>query len=266
MTLPIYTAKEIKEEPLQGGTTIPLLSVVENGNIYVLKLFGKKDAGQRCYTGAEAYSYYIATQFELNIPEAAFIIIPPELIALYKKTNQRLYELLLKKDYKRPCFASHYLGELPMFSPALAKKYIEVDEIETIYAFDALILNEDRKPVKPNILKTVENYCLIDHDKAFGSTDYALSELNKGRLCSYNKYHLFYDILKARAEKEGTDQLFETFRTYFNLLDLNGLNDIKAQLKDFGYETDECETWYNYLYEIRQNVNNFVNSVKNSLL
>ncbi|MDP2388624.1 MAG: hypothetical protein Q8M29_19790 [Bacteroidota bacterium] len=264
--LPLYRAIEIREKPIQGGTTLPLLSVAENKKTYVLKLFGKKHANQRCYTGAEVYAHYLAKQFELNTPEAAFISIPKELIKLYKKTNPALHKLLLQKDYTRPCFATVYLGDLPIFSPALHKKYIESHDIETIYAFDTLILNDDRKRVKPNMLKTADGYCLIDHDKAFGSVDYALREIANNRLCPYNKYHLFYEMLKRRAKKSGIDQKFETFREYFNSLNLGNLDILNAQLTEFDYDISECKAWKAYLYDIKQNRTNFVSILKESLL
>jgi hypothetical protein len=264
--LPLYTAIEIREEPIEGGTTIPLLSVVENSKTYVLKLFGKKHASQRCYTGAEVYAHYLAKQFGLSTPEAAFVSIPIELIELYKKSNPVLYKLLLQKDYTRPCFATLYLGELPIFSPALHKKYIGLHDIETIYAFDTLILNDDRKLVKPNILKTADNYCLIDHDKAFGSVDYALREFASNRLCPYNKDHLFFEMLKKQVKKDGTKQKFETFREYFNSLNLGNLDILNAQLTEFDYDITECKTWKAYLYDIKQNRTNFVSVLKKSLL
>jgi len=264
--LPLYTATEIKEEPLQGGTTLPLLSIAENSKTYVLKLFGKNHAKQRCYTGAEAYANYIAGAFELNKPEAAFITIPEKLIKLYKAANPTLHKLLLQKDYKRPCFATEYLGNLPIFSPALHKKFIETHDIETIYAFDTLIINEDRKSIKPNILKTTDSYCLIDHDKAFGSVDYALGEYNNNRLCPFHKYHLFYKMLKNRAKKEGNEGMFDTFSMYLNMLNVGNLDALNEQLAEFGYEIDDCLAWKQYIYEIKQNHINFVKTLKGSLL
>jgi len=264
--LPLYTAIEIKEKPLEGGTTLPLLSVAENSKTYVLKLFGIKHANQRCYTGAEVYSNYLAKEFELNTPDAAFISIPENLIKLYKKTNPQLYKLLLQKDYKRPCFATLYLGDLPIFSPALHKKYIDIYDIETIYGFDSLIVNEDRKSIKPNILKNSDSYCLIDHDKAFGGVAYALSEYNNNRLCPFHKYHLFYKMLNRRAKKNGVEDMFETFRTYLNLLNVGDLEHLNAQLKEFNYNIDECLGWMNYIYEIKQNQTNFINTLKNSVI
>ena len=264
--LPLYTAIEIKEEPLAGGTTLPLLSIAENSKTYVLKLFGKNHAMQRCYTGAEAYANYIARQFELNTPDAAFIRIPKNLIKLYRKTNPDLYKLILKKDYKRPCFATEYLGDLPIFSPALAKKFIEIHDIETIYAFDALIMNEDRKNIKPNILKTSDGYCLIDHDKAFGSVKYALAEYNNNRLCPFHRYHLFYKTLRNKAIKHGNDSMFETFSAYLNMLNLRNLDALTKQLEEFGYEVYECLTWKQYIYELKHNHIKFIKTLKGSLL
>ena len=264
--LPVYTAIEIKEKPLGGGTTLPLLSVAENSKTYVMKLFGSHHANQRCYTGAEVYSNYLAKEFELNTPDAVFISIPENLIKLYKKANPQLHKLLLQKDYKRPCFATLYLGDLPIFSPALHKKYVDIYDIETIYGFDSLIINEDRKRIKPNILKNENSYCLIDHDKAFGGVNYALSEYKNNRLCPFHKYHLFYNILRKRAKKNGVEEMFETFRAYLNRLNIGNLEILNLQLKEFNYNIDECSEWMDYIYNIKQNQTNFVNTLKGSLI
>lgn len=263
--LQLFTAIEIKEEPLAGGTTLPLLCIAENSKTYVLKLFGKNHAKQRCYTGAEVYANYIAGAFELNKPDAVFIKIPDKLIKLYKATSPELHKLLLQKDYKRPCFATEYLGDLPIFSPALHRRLIETHDIETIYAFDTFILNEDRKTIKPNILKTTDSYCLIDHDKAFGSVNYALGEYNNNRLCPFHKYHLFYKMLKSRAKKEGAENMFNTFSMYLNMLNIGNLNILNEQLEEFGYEINDCVAWKQYIYEIKQNHINFVKTIRGSL-
>jgi hypothetical protein len=123
-TLPVFNATEISTIKLLGGTTLPLLAVANDGNPYVLKLFKKKHSNQRCYTGAEAYAHCLAQQFDLNIPEAAFIHIPENLMELIKNKSPEQYADLITRDYKKPCFATRYLGELPTFSPALAKKHI----------------------------------------------------------------------------------------------------------------------------------------------
>ena len=51
------------------------------------------------------------------------------------------------------------------FSRALPLKKLEAYEMETIYGFDNLILNTDRRPDKPNLLMPDgEEAVLIDHE------------------------------------------------------------------------------------------------------
>lgn len=264
--LEVHNAIEIKPTLLAGGTTRPLLVDAENRKTYVVKLFSKKDASQRCYTGAEVYAHHLATQFELSIPDAVLITITPELIELVKKTSPDLYIELIKRDLEHPCFATEYLGNLPTYSPALDQKNISYDELASIYAFDALILNEDRKRVKPNILRAPDHYFLIDHEKAFEGVDFAIKHFNEGKLCAYSYYHLFYAALSERCKKNGNTVVLDTFEMYFTNLRLSGLAELKDQLSGFQYNTEDCELWEIYLNEMKQNVSTFVTTLRNSLL
>jgi hypothetical protein len=264
--LDVHSAIEIKPTPLAGGTTRPLLVDAENRKTYVVKLFSKNDASQRCYTGAEVYAHHLATQFDLSIPDAVLITITPELIELVKKTSPDLYIELIKRDLEHPCFATEYLGNLPTYSPALDQKNISYDELASIYAFDALILNEDRKSIKPNILKATSNYFLIDHEKAFYGTDFALNYFKEGKLCPYSNNHLFYGAISERCKKNGNTSILDTFELYFTNLRLSGLTELRDQLSGFQYNIDDCELWDIYLNEMKQNVSTFVTTLRNSLL
>lgn len=145
MFLPVLKASFIFSGIFKDGTTKPLLVKADDGKDYVVKLFSKKDASQRCYTAAETYANYLAQQFDLNVPPAVFIDIPPELIELYKDVDPTLYALLSTKDTGHPCFGTEYFGTFPVFSTALARKYIEPYDLACIFGFDMLILNEDRR-------------------------------------------------------------------------------------------------------------------------
>ncbi|MBI3133674.1 MAG: hypothetical protein HYZ14_03270 [Bacteroidetes bacterium] len=263
--LPVHNAVEISPTKLEGGTTLPFIVVAEDGNAYVIKLFKKIHARQRCYTAAEAFGHLIAKKFELRVPEAALILLPPGLIKLIKKNNPDLYKEILTRDYTKPCFATRYLGNLPTFSPALLKKKLETHELETIFAFDTLILNEDRKIIKPNILRDKSGYVLIDHEKAFEGTEYALNRFKAGLICEYTNNHLFFKTLHQYAKRNGAGNMFETFEDYFRQLRLADLNQLRLQLSDYKYNTEECVLWQIYLEDMKRNFPNFVKMLRGSI-
>jgi hypothetical protein len=46
---------------------------------------------------------------------------------------------------------------------------------------------------------------------------------------------------------------------------LGELVDIRKQLTDFQYYTEDCRTWGAYLDKMKQNIPNFVENLRNSL-
>lgn len=255
---------EFLPDTLKGGTTRPMVALGENGSPYVLKLFNKRDALQRSYTVAEAFAFLIAKNFDLKIPNAVLMTVPKELLKYYKTSNSDLHELLLGKDLTKPSFGSLYYSGLPTYSPTLNDKLLEIDEFESIYAFDLLILNEDRRKVKPNILRS-NHYLIIDHEKAFEGTRYALENFTKAILPSFHKNHLFYEILCSKEKKNPGSVSFETFLEYLRLLDTSKLEQEIKYFVSLGFDEIECTEWLYYIIEIKKNSTKFVALLKSSI-
>lgn len=249
---------EIVPNALRGGTTKPFLVIAEDGRKYVMKLFGKQHTTQRCYTGAEICAYFLAQQFDLPIPNGVLLSLTPELLELTKTSNPELYNELQFKDHSKPCFGSLYIESAPIFSPALNDRLLDPHEFETIFAFDQLILNEDRKSIKPNILRAPEHYFLIDHEKAFEGYKYASDLFSKGSLAQYHKTHLFYERLCAMEKKNPGRTLFETFFEYFRSLDTYPIRRQLHQLKSYGYEIQDCLAWLDYIDDQKRKCSIFV--------
>jgi hypothetical protein len=258
-------ALEILDDSLDGGTTKPMLVICDDGNKYVLKIFKEIHAKQRCYTGAEVCAYLLAKEFNLCIPDGALITIPIQLIELIKKSNKSLYRELATKDYSKPCFGSLYLETLPTYTPTLKDKYLDLDELETIFAFDLFILNEDRKNTKPNILKSSEHYFLIDHEKAFEGSAYALKQFKENELVHYYKSHIFFKTLMKIKKKHPNSVNFETFIEFLRFLNLKTLRKQIERLETLEYSVSECYEWLNYLEEIKKNSTKFVDLLKKNL-
>ena len=140
-----------------------------------------------------------------------------------------------------------------------------MDELETIFAFDLFILNEDRKNTKPNILKSSEHYFLIDHEKAFEGSAYALKQFKENELVHYYKSHIFFQTLMKIEKKHPNSVNFETFIEFLRFLNLKTLRKQIERLESLEYSVSECYEWLNYLEEIKKNSTKFVELLKKKL-
>lgn len=249
---------EISKDYLSGGTTRPMKVLGDDGNLYVLKLFSKKDAAQRPYAVAEFFANSIAKQLELNTPDAVVMEVPEELIRIYEKREPEIFNKLLEKDLSKPSFGSLFYKDCPIYSPAVNDKNLETYEFESIYAYDMLILNGDRRKVKPNILRG-NHYLLIDHEKAFEGSQHIMSENGKELILPpfYNN-HLFYELLKTRNKKPSSPIDFATFEEAFRTMKERHLLDTINFCAELGYNDNAPSEWLRYIVEMKKKCSNFV--------
>lgn len=256
--LPVIRVTEILQETVVGGTTRPMLVVGEDGRKYILKIFSKKDAAQRSYTVAEVISSLLAREFDLFVPEAVYMTIDPELIKSLEYTQPKIFQKLQEKEVEKLLFGSLYHEGLPIYSPAINDRLLELDEFESVFAFDMLIANDDRRAIKPNILRGRNHYLLIDHEKAFEGLEVTLANYQKGIVPHHFSNHIFYTRLKKEARKKLNTVNFETFKEYFRILTFNKIEENIHFLVDNGYNADECYSWLKYLQTQKENYNTFV--------
>lgn len=264
MKLPIYTTTQIQDY-LDGGTTKPFLAQVTDGRsivgTFVVKTFTARDLQQHCYIGAEACSNILASQFNLAVPEAAFIQVSKQSLKALRNSNEPMYNALIKKNPSF-CFGTRHLSS-PMLSPAYFKNLNDTD-IENIYGFDNLVLNNDRKADKPNILMSENSPILIDHERTFCPIN--MNFIQEGNLlpgCSHN--HLLKATLNRRINGKDVRSLFTPFQAYLSQLDTSPIETIKDQLTENGVNTDGMGDWEEYMVYIKKNVCNFVTLLQNSI-
>ena len=263
--LPIIRITEFLEETVSGGTTRPMLVIGEDGRKYVLKIFSKKDSSQRSYTVAEVMANILAKDFDLNIPEGVYMTIDKFLLKTIQQTQPSIHRKLEEKEVDFILFGSLYYEGYPTYSPAKSDKLLDLDEFESILAFDMLIANNDRRLAKPNILRGPEHYLLIDHEKAFEGLTVHLENIRKGVLPYYFNEHLFFNKLKAENIKTQNSVKFETFEEYFRILSLDKLEENVNFLVENGYNEAECNGWFNYIRLQKENYRNFITLLKKKL-
>lgn len=256
--LPIIRIKEFLEEEFSDGTTRPMLVLGEDGKKYVLKIFSKRDAAQRPYVAAEVLANLLAKQFNLFVPSAAYLTIDNALLDFVENNQPKINEVLQLKHTDGIHFGTEYHPGLPMFTPSKNDKLLELDEYESILAFDTLIANEDRKKHKPNILRGEKNYLLIDHEKAFEGLECIYTNVNNGILPNFFSYHIFYKRLRVLAKTKSEEINFETFEDFFRLISFVEIEENIRFLIQNGCDESKCYEWLFYIKKQKENCTNFV--------
>ena len=149
---------------MRGGSTRPWAVYVSDseGKLlrFVVKVFKDEPFQIQPYVMNEVLGTVIAGMFDLSTPKAAFVEFTEDFI-------QTLPPQQLEQLGRSPLgvkFGCELLDSSYQYSPSLAKRYLEVYDIESIYAFDNLILNRDRNARKPNLLLHPQQSYLIDHE------------------------------------------------------------------------------------------------------
>lgn len=162
-------------------------------------------------------------------------------------------------------FATEMLSDVQSAVPNLSKThYSKRISLDTLYAFDNMILNRDRGQQKTNLLIGSKSAFLIDHEYALDrqhitEIDWNNFEINR----KYTHHHLFHLYLK-HSWKAKKHNYFDEFQEYLKTMNINVLNSYYRQLsaEGFGNQFAYINSWLN---QLKQNSAIFVNSLKMSL-
>lgn len=239
--------------PLQGGTTRPWLALVDDGGEwprpYVVKFFHEKDFKHSNHIAAEVMGSVLCSEFDICTPTFGFLRIP---ILTDANCPAELQERLRKDSYPQPWFGSASMLPAPEFSTALHNRYLPIDEMATIFAFDCLIHNSDRRPQKPNLLVKGGHVWAIDHDKGFINHHPEL-----GQIGNYARGHIFYKRLRKHCIKHGFD-IFNTFAESLRLLNLKDWNVVLDELEHLKLPFVHRNQWNTYLLSNKRASEQFV--------
>jgi HipA-like protein len=232
---------------------------------YVVKLFETKLIEEKDSVANEVLGNVLAREFNLPVPEAAFIQFGPSFVATIG--DSMLQALLGQRDsrLKFGCkLKDGYIRFNPgFFSAAETRKMIEID---SLYAFDNLIRNPDRNWLKPNLLVKSDEAILIDHELGFEITMDLAVELDTWQWKErYYKYHVFYNYLRGYSQYEKK-QCFHEFDECLKVLNIRILDSYFEQLASLGYSIGNHEPLTAYLSQIKQKRTNFVNMLKGQIL
>lgn len=136
--------------------------------------------------------------------------------------------------------------------------------METIYGFDNLILNVDRRSNKPNLLLTDQEAILIDHELALSGIKQSFSNLTAGRWEHLYQRHLFYSYLKARGPVANA-VAFDTFTEYLRGLNLQQLLPYHQQLTELECSLPDFDLFFQYLCYQKANAGQFESLLRQTL-
>jgi hypothetical protein len=143
--------------PLREGGSLPALVEADDDGLYVLKFRG---AGQGPKAlAAELVAGEVARALGLPVPELVFVELDPALAAA--EPDPEIQELIAASGGRN--LGMDFLpGALP-FTP---KRPPEPELAADVVWFDSLVLNVDRTPRNPNLLRWHGALWLIDHGAA----------------------------------------------------------------------------------------------------
>ncbi|RZK33676.1 MAG: hypothetical protein EOO61_14910 [Hymenobacter sp.] len=262
--LPIYQATAYMGV-LPGGSTKPwAVYVLGEAGLpvpFVVKTFRDEPLKPQPYVANEVFGSVLAGLFDLPVPKAAFIEFTQDF--LNTLGPQQLSQL--GKSEPGLKFGCEYIETPFQYSPSLARRVIAGYDIETIYAFDNLILNRDRRLIKPNLLLLPQEAYLIDHELTMLGSDLAKSMLGEGKWIYLYKQHLFYKYLKSRGI-EAASRSFQSFGGYLQEVNFDELVPYYHQLVELGFDTSHFDSLYQYLCYQNANSDQFEEILRRTLL
>lgn len=263
--LPIYEAIEIVEviDEKVGHTKPWVVNAMTPQGLasFVVKLYPTYQVDNQCIITKEVVSNVLSSQFNLCSPSCALIDIPIDLTynmpiddqIQFEQTDGRLKFATLKLE--------NVSNSVPELDKTVYKKRIEID---TLYAYDNLIRNIDRRRSKPNLLLGSESAYLIDHEYCFDQE--FISNLDIDQLViadKFSKHHLFYSFLK-RSTKRSKENFFEEFLFCLQTLNLNALSPYFQVIQNEGFN-DYSQQILPWLSEVRQKSSIFVNYLRRTI-
>jgi hypothetical protein len=144
--------------PLREGGSLPGLIEADDDGLYVVKFRGAGQ-GPRALV-AELMAGELARAIALPVPELVLVELDPRIATA--EPDQEIQDLLKASEG-----LNVGLDFLPGALPYNPRERIDAELAAEIVWFDALVINVDRTPRNPNLLRWHDRLWLIDHGAAF---------------------------------------------------------------------------------------------------
>jgi hypothetical protein len=227
----------------------------------VLKLFKPTHIVDSNSIGKEFVCNLLAGEFDLVTPEA-YLVDP------FDENFSSVLDDKVKNDLKAKhegvTFASRMVNAT-IVNPDVKGSVYSIDDCATLFAFDCLIMNQDRGGYrhKSNLMIDDDGLILIDHELTFhfldgykqDSYDAIMESFQQNNWFPIYLKHIFYGKLKTyRGRKEN---LFDTFEEYLTKLDVGKLEGFLKELASHGITVGQNNLLIKYLCVLKQNANKF---------
>ena len=189
---------------VQSGRTVPCRLTCEAADGTEVEVVAKlSDGCDRKVTALvmEAIAAMLAADLDLPVPEPFLVALESEFIAglpdaIVADMARRSNPLAFGSKHLPPGYTSWPVG-----------KTIPKDAIATaaeIFAFDALTMNDDRRPTNPNCLFSGSTLAIYDHEMAFPSTEGIIGwqppwKIGALEYLKQTRRHLFSEQLFGKA-------------------------------------------------------------------
>jgi hypothetical protein len=251
---------------MEGGSTKPwLVTVLHNGEPvpYVVKLYSTEHNQQNSTVLKECICSLLAQQFDLETPDIALINFTPSFI---QSLSSDMRSFLRSRD-QRIKFASKLIESAYVnYSPVLHNQYIESFDIGSIYAFDNMILNVDRRIEKPNLFFKNGKVALFDHELTLTNTINAQQSIKSKASWIHNfQRHLFYPVIR---EMKTTDKIhiFDTFSMYLrDIVNFDRLDSLVDLLHEYDHPVESFFDIKSYLCTLQQNERHFISLLNDTV-
>lgn len=254
--LPIHKVISYQRS-MPGGSTKPWLVLAEKNRIpapFVIKLYKSDYVEQYFSIAKEVYCSALAQQFGIRTPYFSFFTLSKE----FKNSLDEEQNSFLIGKQSSITFGTELIQGAYPFQEELHRDFFWKFDIETIYAFDNLIKNSDRKLGKPNLLIKNKDLLVIDHEQTFTVNKKTLEHFENGTWIYWKENHIFYRFLKERGV-EAKRTFFLHFLEKLKTINFDLLDPYYEQLSDLGLDNEEnFNQIKNYLWYIKKNASKFV--------
>lgn len=263
--LPIYNAISYEKRIEKGGRTRPIIVTVRDEHQtlkqYVVKLYSKQEVEQSQTVAREVLTMALAKEFDLCTPSPALI----RLTTPFLETLPDELQKEIKQKDSRLKFGCEYLSDAHNFGTNLPKNTLEgLLRVDTVFAFDNLVRNFDRRTEKPNLLLLNHDIYLIDHEYCLSITADHVTDVEINNWTYNYKGHVFYPFLSSHTRKTQ-EQYFDEFEELLKRLDVSTIKSYVAQLEKLSIPTPDIEILEYYLLQTKKNSHKFVTLLKGIL-
>ncbi|RRJ89413.1 hypothetical protein EG240_11740 [Paenimyroides tangerinum] len=254
---------------LSGGSSKPILinalNEIGEDKTFVMKTYRSNFIEENFSIAKEILVTILAREFDLPIPEYGLIKIDNTNLREFYSNDE---VNLIDTGYK---FCTEFHEGYVIMNTALAiKKILKDYEIETLFAFDNLIMNVDRGGFrnKPNLLIRDEDFLLIDHEQTlpFYNSFEKKKDFNFFTIFNnfYYQNHIFWSTLKSFDHKKKQN-LFDEFIELLRTLNINNIKLIFSQMEKFGILFGDKDAIFAYINWAKVNYSYISKVLKNRI-